>query len=149
MTKIKDFVLPTHYCAVGQFIKANTQNKRNAKRTDRPTTKFCITLVFIQPTKFGIALYSKDNNMLFSTILTNKNEIVFSSKSIIYNLKLYHYKRRIKENPKPVRKHKKRKEKDNNLLFCFFVIADNFLTKSTADNTRYSVFEYLVRRGTS
>ena len=75
LTDIKDFILQTRYCPVRQFEKTNTQNKRNAKRTDLPTIKFCITLVFIPPTKVELTIYSNANNMLFRTILINKNGI--------------------------------------------------------------------------
>ncbi|MBC8319244.1 MAG: hypothetical protein H8E34_00825 [Bacteroidetes bacterium] len=87
LTDIKDFILQTRYCPVRQFEKTNTQNKRNAKRTDLPTIKFCITLVFIPPLKVELAIYSNDNDMLFRTILTNNNgmEHYFPSNQLFIN----------------------------------------------------------------
>ncbi len=75
LTLIEDFVLPTRYCPEETIGNAGTQNKRNAKRTDLPTINFCITLVFIPPTKVELTIYSNANNMLFRTILINKNGI--------------------------------------------------------------------------
>ena len=74
-TNIKVFNLQTHYCHIRQFWKADTQNKRNAKRTDLPTIKFCITLVFIPPLKIQLTTYINKNNILFRSEITNNNGI--------------------------------------------------------------------------